>query len=449
MTVQEAYKKIDAIKVQFEKLKPLKPEDEERLWKKFRLDWNYNSNHMEGNTLTYGHTELLLVFDKVTGDYSGREIEEMKAHDVAIKLVQELADDKERNLTESFIRQLNKILLVRTFWKEAITPDGQPTRREIHPGEYKEFPNSVRLENGEIFNYASPAETPSLMSDLMVFYNENILDKSVNPVWLAAMFHYKFICIHPFDDGNGRVARLLMNYILLKYNFPPVIIKSDEKKGYLTALNKADTGDLEAFVIYICEQVNWSFELSIKAGRGEKIDELGDLDKKILQLKRKLNTNDNERIKVYKDADSMHLVLEKSLIPLMEKINERLSEFEIFFNSKNEELTKGADRLSDSFHHDIVILQRLISEGSDKIYNIDFNYSLNGFRKSTNNVKFNIKVIVEFFFHKNVYEIKSMDIDKTYSLLYHEYLTAEELEIIAENIGNNVLNEIEEKINKQ
>ena len=74
--------KIDSLRQQLEKLKPLKREDEERLWKKFRLEWNYNSNHIEGNTLTYGQTELLLIFEKTTGDHDMREYEEMKAHDV-------------------------------------------------------------------------------------------------------------------------------------------------------------------------------------------------------------------------------------------------------------------------------------------------------------------------------------------------------------------------------
>src|ERR1051325_8533016 len=70
---------------------PLKAEDEQRLWDKFRLEWNYNSNHIEGNTLTYGETELLLFQGQTTGTHTIREYEEMKAHDVAIAHVRELA----------------------------------------------------------------------------------------------------------------------------------------------------------------------------------------------------------------------------------------------------------------------------------------------------------------------------------------------------------------------
>jgi Fic family protein len=254
--------------MQLEKLQPSSIENQHRLDKKFRLEWNYNSNHMEGNTLTYGETELLLIFDLTKGNHEMREYEEMKGHDVALKLVYDLVEDTERDLNENFIRQLNSLLLVRPFFKEAITPDGQPTRREIKVGEYKSFPNSVRLQNGEIFHYPSPAETPALMGDLIQWYKNNTDDAVI----VAADLHYKFVCIHPFDDGNGRIARLLMNYHLLKNNLPPVIIKSEDKKSYLRALQEADAVFLESMREYIATKLIWSLELTIKAVNGENLD---------------------------------------------------------------------------------------------------------------------------------------------------------------------------------
>ena len=121
MSLNEYFEKIDALKAAYSKLQPLKKEDEERLWKKFRLEWNYNSNHIEGNTLTYGETYYLLFFDKTKGDHDAREFDEMRAHDVAINLIRKYATDPERELTEADIRDLNKTILVKPFWKEAIT----------------------------------------------------------------------------------------------------------------------------------------------------------------------------------------------------------------------------------------------------------------------------------------------------------------------------------------
>src|SRR3972149_6165072 len=78
---------------------PLKEPDDRRLWNKFRLEWNYNSNHIEGNTLTYGETELLLIHGQTTGNHTLREFEEMKAHDVAIAHIRKVAKEPQE-LTE-------------------------------------------------------------------------------------------------------------------------------------------------------------------------------------------------------------------------------------------------------------------------------------------------------------------------------------------------------------
>lgn len=296
MTIKETQEKMDSLKKELDLLKPLKKEDEERLWKKFRLDFNWNSNHLEGNTLTYSQTELLLIFDKTSEGHDLREFEEMKAHDVALKMIVDLAQEKDRDLSETFIRQLNEIILVRPFFKEAYTLDKKKVMREIIPGEYKKYPNSVMLKNGEMFHYASPEETPALMGDLISFYKVSSVSTEVHPAWLAAMMHYKFVRIHPFDDGNGRVARLIMNYILLKNGYPPAIIKSSDKdkNDYLYALNQADVGNDEYFQNYLYEQVIHSLELSIKAAKGESVEEPDDLDKKIALLKSELAATDEE-----------------------------------------------------------------------------------------------------------------------------------------------------------
>ncbi len=324
--------KIDSLRQQLEKLKPLKREDEERLWKKFRLEWNYNSNHIEGSTLTYKQTELLLIFEKTTGDHDMREYEEMKAHDVALRMVTEFAKDPSREITESDIREINKIILVRPFWSNAQTPDGQPTRKLITPGDYKKESNSVLLQNGEMFHYASPEDTPVLMKELLEWYADAVKQKKLHPVEIAALIHYKFVRIHPFDDSNGRTSRLLMNYVLLRYGYPPVIIKSADKKSYLNALNKADVGDVNAFVEYVSEQVVWSFEIGLKVGGGESIEELDDVDKEILIWKRGKTVNDS----MSKSPKALMDVLSNGLTSLLQDHAQRI---DVSFTSVFEEST--------------------------------------------------------------------------------------------------------------
>jgi Fic family protein len=285
--------KIDELAAELQSLQPLSPENQERLDKKFRLEFNYNSNHLEGNTLTHGETQLLLFFGETKGNHNLREYDEMNAHDAAFRMIREGAKTAEYPLTEQYIKNLNKIILVRPFWKEAITPDGQNTRRPIEIGDYKKQPNSVRLANGEMFYYASPIDTPIKMKELLEWYRKE--EKNLHPLVLAAMLHYKFVRIHPFDDGNGRVSRLLMNYVLLRNNLPPVVIKSADKVNYLNVLHQADSGDYTPFIEYIAEQLIWSLEISIKAAKGEDIEEATDVQKEIALLSKRLNAKDKEK----------------------------------------------------------------------------------------------------------------------------------------------------------
>lgn len=323
---------VKSLKAKLDTKIPLDINDEKRLKKKLRLEFNYNSNHLEGNTLTYGQTQLLLFYDKSSGDVPVSDIEEMKAHDVALSQVEEMAIDEERPLTEMFIKELNKTILVKPFWKDAVAFDGSPTRKKIEIGQYKTSPNSVKLKNGKIHEYASPEETPALMSDLLKWYNDNI--ESMHPVQLAAEFHYRFVCIHPFDDGNGRVARLIMNYILLKNDYPPVIIKTEDKENYLTALQKADIGEIIAIIEYIEKQAVWSLQISLKAADGEDIDELGDIEKEIEILKREKLT----KTKIFRTPKVSYDLVDHINSDIWLPLNKVLAKFDDFFAESKKDI---------------------------------------------------------------------------------------------------------------
>lgn len=285
--MNQELKRANDLLTQLHELLPMSLENRKRLEQKIRLEFNYNSNHMEGNTMTYGETKLLLIKDIVTGTHSKRELDEMQAHDLSFDLIKSWANDKERALIEKDLRDLNGILLVKPFYKEAITHDGQPTRRLISIGQYKEHPNSVRLQNGELFHYSSPTETPIKMKELMEWYVEREHKKDLHPIELAALFHHKFVLIHPFDDGNGRISRLIVNYILIKNGFQPIVIKSSDKKNYLNALSMADIGNNLPFINYIAKEVQSSLELAIKAAKGEPIEEPNDWEKELSVLEKR------------------------------------------------------------------------------------------------------------------------------------------------------------------
>lgn len=210
-------------------IQPISKKDHERLSRQFTVDYNYNSNHIEGNTLTYGQTEIFLFLGKIIGEATVRDVQEMTASNVGLKMMSAEALRKDMPLTQNFIRTLHQTLLREDYTVYRELPNGLQTSYTIHASQYKTRPNSVITRYGDHFDYASPEETPALMTDLVNWYNSEEERGKLTPIELAALFHYRYIRIHPFEDGNGRIARLIANYILFRHGLPMIVIRSQKK----------------------------------------------------------------------------------------------------------------------------------------------------------------------------------------------------------------------------
>ena len=327
--------KIEQLYAEWQSLQPLKDEYQQRLNRKFMLEFNYNSNHLEGNTLTYGQTELLLLFGKVTEAANMKDLEDMKASNVGLNMMKEQALS-EYPLTETFIRQLHKTLLREDYTVYRQLPGGQQTSYVVHAGVYKTRPNSVRTITGELFEYASPEETPALMTDLISWYHEAEESGQYSLAELCALFHYRYIRIHPFEDGNGRIARLMMNFILLRHNYPMIVVKSADKENYLRALSQCDgfTGtapsagahaeinDIQPFVAYIGNCLERALNTCIKAAKGLSIEEDDDFAKalKILERQKRQDVA-AEQSKIKFSMDEVWNVLEFVFFPIANEFN--------------------------------------------------------------------------------------------------------------------------------
>lgn len=439
-------------------LQPLTPENQKRLDRKFMLDFNYNSNHLEGNTLTYGQTELLLMFGKTSGDAPLQDWDEMKAHNVGLELMKREALDKERPLTESFIRELNKTILVQNFLKYNAETGG---KYEIHVGNYKTRPNSVITLTGEIFEYAAPEETPAFMTDLVKWYNDEEKKGILSPIELAALLHYRYIRIHPFEDGNGRIARLLVNYVLFRHDYPMIVVKSEEKNSYLDALNKCDviTGltpsdganaqieQIVPFVEFLEDILHRALTLGIRAAKGENIDEEGDLGKKLELLKKELGESPDEKIQMVFGKKAIESIWEGSILPLLFAWETVLKEFDpmfldrkinvTFFHNKNnigiieagrfEHLNTRTDIINISLKSTVII----------------FSLKIKGLRKINNNCSiFGGKIEITFF--PNAYEIIFSPKHASINKLYHQNLSEEEINSVVQGLGNQLLDAIEQ-----
>lgn len=319
------------LKKKLDELRPISPETEARIMEKFRLDWNYHSNNIEGNMLTYGETKALLLFGITAQGKPLRDHIEITGHNEAIKWISDIIH-REYPLNENFIRELHVLLLKESYLVDAITPSGLPTKRAVQVGKYKTSQNHVLTKTGEIFRFASPEETAALMNDLMDWYKEKSISDDLNPILFAAEFHYKFIRIHPFDDGNGRTARILMNFILMQYGYPPVIIKTEDKENYFSALRQADSGIIESFINYIAKNLILSLEIMIAGAEGQSIEEPDDFEKEIALLEQRIKSISNEA-KISKSKESILEIYDGSLDAVFKTFLNSAEKFDRFYIS--------------------------------------------------------------------------------------------------------------------
>ena len=140
MELKENLEKINRLSEELEKLRPLSSENEQKVMQKFRLDWNYNSNNLEGNSLTYGETKALLLFGITAQGKPLKDHIEIEGHNEAIDYIIKVARAQE-SLTEAMIRHLHKMILHEPYEIDALTADGQPTRKRVEIGKYKTTPN--------------------------------------------------------------------------------------------------------------------------------------------------------------------------------------------------------------------------------------------------------------------------------------------------------------------
>lgn len=262
--------KADELKQQIDRCRPLK--EKEHLWsvlqEKLRAEWTYHSNAIEGSTLTLGETIFFLQYGLTVEGKPFKDFLDARNHAEAIELLYEFIRD-ERPVSESLIKEMNALLLSGVTYTKAIDQFGNLARKPATPGQYKKLPNTVLKPDGTYHEYVSPLHVPEEMEYLCQWINTD--SSRLHPVITSALAHYNLVRVHPFDDGNGRGARILMNMILLKHKYPPTIIKMEHRRRYIECLEAANQGDRNPFVEFVTESLitTETTMLSVLEGNGK------------------------------------------------------------------------------------------------------------------------------------------------------------------------------------
>lgn len=233
------FKQLDELKNKLDQYRPLSKEVVANLRESLVLNWTYHSNAIEGNTLTLQETKVALEGITIGGKTLREHFEALNHRD-AIFYVEELVQQNEQ-LSEWHIKQLHSLVL------RNIDADNAGKYRSIN----------VLIAGAE----HTPSDSilvPEQMQSMMDWYQKEA--PKLHPVERAARLHSELVKIHPFVDGNGRTARLIMNLSLMQSGFPAVLIKVEQRLAYYQALDKAHTqNDYQDFINLVAESVKQSF----------------------------------------------------------------------------------------------------------------------------------------------------------------------------------------------
>lgn len=277
---------------------------------------------------------------------------------------------------------------------------------------------------------------------------------------LAALFHYKFVAIHPFDDGNGRLSRILMNLILMRNGYPPVVIKIEDRQAYYSNLSLADTGNYFPFIEFIGDYLTTSLNLYLKAIEGGDIDEPEDLDKEIVLFK--LEVQGKEWLKEKKSNEVVEHIMAEELDSFFDKLINYISQFkEFFFNTsfgvivdktkiykfdyENSSFKKIISFIDNNETYNSEFLQLVDGEEENYTYaSIIFTINLNEFRSLNKNFSlvYNLSVVFNEYNHTISEEGNNFFLTK----LYHEKFLKEEQTILQKNLIQDIKNNIQKNL---
>ena len=230
MTTSSMLKKIDALKTRIDSHRPLDAHLLKQVREYFRIGMTYSSNALEGNSLTETETKIVIEDGITIGGKPVKDHLEVSGHSEAYDLLFRLSGHSE--IMETNIRELHRLFYYRIDASRA----GKYRKKKV-------------IITGTDFTPPAPKRIP----DLMASFVDGIPDdrSKHHPVEFAAILHGKLVTGHPFIDGNGRVARLLMNLGLLQAGYPVTIIHPVLRREYLDNLNKIHKGDLRPFNKFI------------------------------------------------------------------------------------------------------------------------------------------------------------------------------------------------------
>lgn len=243
--MQQTLTRLSRKKNQLDQQKPLPPEVVSNLGDWFRVELTYTSNAIEGNTLSRAETALVVEKGLTVEGKTLKDHLEAINHAQALDFIRDLASKKRAAITQRVILDIHKFILSRID--------------DAHAGRYRSVP--VRVAGSRVI-LPNPAKVPNLMDEFETWLKSQ---SKARPATVAAEAHYRLVTIHPFTDGNGRTARLLMNLILIQAGYPPAIIRYRDRRANISAIEKAQLGgSMDTFLELVYQSIERSLDIYLE-----------------------------------------------------------------------------------------------------------------------------------------------------------------------------------------
>ncbi len=251
----------------------------------------------------------------------------------------------EQPLTEHFIRNMQARFTNNQDTTEAMTHDGTLIKVKLEKGVYKKLPNNPRRPDGEVHEYCPPELTQEEMTRLVDWYRDSETRPEVRAAWL----HHRFTQIHPFQDGNGRVARALASLVFLKAGLFPLVVRDSDRKEYITALELADKEDLKPLVDLFVRRQKEAILHAL--GLQQQVQQSGYADQIISSaleiLKRNIAKEKSELAQVYKYAEELVAFTKDRLKAIEDLLNPQLRQLTSSYQAR----LSWADNHSEKKHY--------------------------------------------------------------------------------------------------
>jgi hypothetical protein len=398
----------EQLKNQLNALLPLATTQQQSIAQKFAIDWCFAANHHNTKCLTQAETKMLILHDITAQGKALQSHFDIKNYYRAIQKIEKYAAEG-RFLDDLLIKELYLII----------------------------------SETQEMVS----KKTNNALTDLVASYKQAlVMEINTNTIDLAIDFHQKFMQVKPFPKANHRIAQLLLNFLLMRDNYPPIIIRPTDREGYQHALHEAHKGNKLHLNILIHQRLTAALQLNIKGAQGFNIERINNVEEELSIFKQHLQQQDPPAIvRITPTIAEEHLTA--SIAPAVELFIKKMRQFDEMYAERKIELRlQFGDIITNHTIQSTREFQHLTLENlEDGIGSIMLDYKLIVFRHNTKKVV-NHDATLFVLFNRFDFQIYSPGIQPAFIKRYYEPFTDTEMHELTDNIVKNLLDTVKNSI---